>query len=56
MKWLLLLAVIGFILFYTRKMPQFARTIGSSMRAFREGKNASDHPNSKEDSTEAPSR
>jgi len=49
MKWLLLIAVIGFILFYTRKMPQFARTIGSSVRAFREGKKEPEQPKSKEE-------
>ncbi|MBI1744015.1 twin-arginine translocase TatA/TatE family subunit [Candidatus Acetothermia bacterium] len=56
MKWLLLIAVIGFILFYTRKMPQFARTIGSSVRAFREGKSESDPQKSKEESTKVSPR
>jgi TatA/E family protein of Tat protein translocase len=42
MKWLLVIAAIGLVLFYSRKMPDLARSLGSSVRAFREGKNRPD--------------
>jgi Sec-independent protein translocase protein TatA len=44
MKWLILIAALLFTLFYYRKLPDFARSLAKSVKAFREGKNESITP------------
>ncbi len=53
MKWVLLLVAVAFILSFSRKLPEFARTIGGSVRAFREGKNERTTETSMNDSSKS---